>query len=54
MLLQIHDELVFEVPDAEVEEVSAIVRGAMESPRVELSVPLKVDLGVGDNWDAAH
>ena len=49
MLLQVHDELVLEAPPGEVDVVSAIVRDAMEQA-AELSVPLVVDLGVGDNW----
>ncbi len=49
MLLQVHDELVFECPPAEVEEVRGMVKSAME--RVyPLIVPLLVDIGVGDNW----
>ncbi len=57
MLLQVHDELVFEVPEGEIEETSALVRGVMESacrPALELSVPLTADAGVGDNWAEAH
>jgi DNA polymerase-1 len=50
MLLQIHDELVFEAPEAEVERVSTLARETMESV-AELGVPLKVELGVGGNWD---
>jgi len=49
MLLQVHDELVFEVPDAELDEVRTLVKHEMEHA-AELSVPLVVDLGVGDNW----
>jgi DNA polymerase-1 len=49
MLLQVHDELVFEVPPTELNDVSALVRQAMEQAAT-LSVPLVVDLGVGDNW----
>jgi DNA polymerase-1 len=49
MLLQVHDELVFEVPPAELPELSTLVRQAMEQAAT-LSVPLVVDLGVGDNW----
>ena len=49
MLLQVHDELVLEAPPAEVDVVSEIVRNSMEHA-AELSVPLVVDLGVGDNW----
>ena len=49
MLLQVHDELVFEAPPEEVEPVSGLVRDEMEQAAV-LSVPLVVDIGVGDNW----
>ena len=49
MLLQVHDELVFEVPGPELDEVSALVKHEMEHA-AELSVPLVVDLGTGDNW----
>ena len=49
MLLQVHDELVFEVPGPEVEAVTALVRREMEGAAT-LSVPLVVDAGVGDNW----
>jgi DNA polymerase-1 len=49
MLLQVHDELVFEVPTPEVEEVTALVRHEMENAAA-LSVPLVVDVGLGENW----
>jgi DNA polymerase-1 len=49
MLLQVHDELVFEVPGPELEEVRALVTFEMEHA-AELAVPLVVDLGVGDDW----
>jgi DNA polymerase-1 len=49
MLLQVHDELVFEAPPDEIDRVSALVRRAMENA-AELSVPLVVDIGIGDNW----
>jgi DNA polymerase-1 len=49
MLLQVHDELVFECPPAEVEPVTKLVRHEMENVR-ELNVPMLVDIGVGDNW----
>ena len=49
MLLQIHDELVFEVPEAEVASLQQLVREEMEHA-IELDVPLKVDVAVGDNW----
>jgi DNA polymerase-1 len=49
MLLQVHDELIFEVPDAEMETMRKLVTGIM-STAVELSVPLKVDTKSGRNW----
>jgi len=49
MLLQVHDELVFEVPENEVETMKQLVADRMEDVR-ELKVPLKVDVGVGKNW----
>jgi DNA polymerase-1 len=49
MLLQVHDELVFEVPTPEVEEVTTLVRHEMEHA-ASLSVPLVVDVGMGKNW----
>ena len=49
MVLQVHDELVFEVPEEEVEEVARLVKKEMEGA-MELRVPLKVDLKVGNNW----
>lgn len=49
MLLQVHDELVFECPPEEVESMSALVKRGMEGV-CELKVPLVVDVGVGDNW----
>ncbi|MBX6395254.1 MAG: DNA polymerase I, partial [Alicyclobacillaceae bacterium] len=49
MLLQVHDELVFEVPPDEVDAMKALVKTVMESA-VPLDVPLKVDIHVGDNW----
>jgi DNA polymerase-1 len=52
MLLQVHDELVFEVPAAEVDALSGLVRREMEGA-ADLSVPLVVDVGVGDNWLAS-
>ena len=53
MLLQVHDELIFEVPDAEVEATQALVKQVMENA-AHLSVPLVVDSGVGDTWADAH
>lgn len=57
MLLQVHDELVFELPEERVEEASAVIRRVMADaalPAVEISVPLGVDIGTGASWDAAH
>ena len=53
MLLQVHDELLFEVPIKEKDKVQSLVREEMENA-VKLDVPLKVDIGVGKNWSEAH
>ncbi len=53
MLLQVHDELLFEVPEKEKEVLSRLVREEMEHA-VKLEVPLKVDMGMGRNWAEAH
>jgi DNA polymerase-1 len=57
MLLQVHDELVFEVPDHEVAKTLPVVKRVMEDapmPAVSLSVPLAVDAHAADNWEEAH
>jgi DNA polymerase-1 len=57
MLLQVHDELVFELPEARVEAATPIIRQVMAEaalPAVSLTVPLGVDIGTGLSWDAAH
>jgi DNA polymerase I len=57
MLLQVHDELVFEVPEDEVAKTLPVVKKVMEEaplPAVSLSVPLAVDAHAADNWDEAH
>jgi len=57
MLLQVHDELVFEVPEQEVEKTIPLICKTMENaalPSLEISIPLTVDCGVGDNWNEAH
>ncbi|QDX27084.1 DNA polymerase I [Sphingomonas suaedae] len=57
MLLQVHDELVFELPQGDVEAASAVIRRVMETaaqPAVTLTVPLGVEIGVGPSWGAAH
>lgn len=53
MLLQVHDELVFDVYKPELEQVKALVKSAMENA-FTLTVPLDVELGVGENWLEAH
>jgi DNA polymerase-1 len=53
LILQIHDELVFEVPLAELEEIRALVQEEMEGV-VRMIIPLKVDVGAGRNWAEAH
>ncbi|MCS6897175.1 MAG: DNA polymerase I [Nitrospira sp.] len=56
MILQVHDELIFEVPDHDLDETKRLVKHEMEAvgTQLGLSVPLKVDLGVGKNWRVAH
>jgi DNA polymerase I len=57
MLLQVHDELIFEVPDEEVAATLPVVQHVMQDapfPAVVLSVPLHVDARAADNWDEAH
>jgi len=57
MLLQVHDELVFETPEDEAERTAATVKEVMESaalPALTLSVPLVVETGSAANWDEAH
>ena len=53
MIMQVHDELVLEVAESEVETVCPQICDLM-SQATELSVPLLVEAGVGDNWDEAH
>ena len=57
MLLQVHDELMLEVPEADVEAVKAVVRATMANahrPLIDLSVPLGVEIGAGASWGDAH
>ena len=57
MLLQVHDELIFEVPEGEVAKTIPLVKRVMEKapePAVSLHVPLQVDARAADNWDEAH
>ena len=53
MIMQVHDELVFEVESGQVDAVTKRVTDLMNAA-AELKVPLKVDVGVGSNWDEAH
>ena len=53
MLLQVHDELLFEVPEAEADATAALARTVMESA-ASLSVPLVVETGIGHSWAEAH
>jgi DNA polymerase-1 len=53
MIMQVHDELVFEVPDSEVDWLTTEVPRIMASV-AELKVPLLAEVGVGANWDQAH
>jgi len=53
MIMQVHDELIFEVPNAKVDEVCDQIKVVMESA-AQLDVPLLVDVGRGANWDEAH
>ena len=57
MLLQVHDELVFECPKDEIHEVSKLIKKEMEQanlPLFPLNIPIVVDLGEADNWSEAH
>jgi DNA polymerase-1 len=53
MLLQVHDELIFEVSEKELKKTEEVVKKTMESA-ASLSVPLICDTGSGANWDVAH
>ncbi len=53
LILQVHDELVFEVPESKIDSIKELVREKMEHV-VQLKVPLKVGIGIGKNWQEAH
>ncbi len=53
MILQVHDELIFDAPEKEVDKLKELVRKKMENA-IKISVPLTVDIGEGDNWLKAH
>ncbi|MCX6810382.1 MAG: DNA polymerase [Candidatus Berkelbacteria bacterium] len=52
LILTVHDELIIEAPEKEAEKIAQLMREVMES-EVKLSVPVEVEVGVGDNWDSA-
>ena len=57
MLLQVHDELVFEVAEGEVEAAKVVIERVMATaaePAVKLDVPLAIEIGTGPSWGAAH
>jgi DNA polymerase I len=57
MLLTVHDELVFELPEGQVEAATVVIRDVMATaavPLVRLDVPLDVEIGTGKSWGAAH
>jgi len=57
MLLQVHDELVFEVPEGREEEAAAVIKRVMAEaaqPAIKLDVPLDVEVGWGAHWGEAH
>jgi DNA polymerase I len=53
MILQVHDELVFEIHESEIDEMSRMIKKEMEAAW-KLTVPLRVDIGTGRNWAEAH
>ena len=54
MILQVHDELVFDVPKTELETVKKLIEHCMKTAIPNLRVPIEVGMGVGDNWLEAH
>ncbi|MCH8172014.1 MAG: DNA polymerase I [Proteobacteria bacterium] len=57
MLLQVHDELIFETPEQDLDKAIPVIKKVMEGahlPAIALDIPLTVDCGFGDNWDQAH
>jgi len=53
MILQVHDELVFDVHQSELDKIKKVVKNSMENA-VTLDIPIKVDIGTGKNWLEAH
>ena len=53
LMMQVHDELVFEMPSDKAQDYAEVIRSMMENA-VELDIPLEVDVGIADNWQEAH
>jgi DNA polymerase-1 len=53
MLLQVHDELIFETPESELEKLTQMIRDEMQNA-LPLSIPVAVEVGIGSNWLSAH
>ena len=53
MIMQVHDELVFDVPEGEVEQFTELIRSRMQNA-ITLKVPIEVEVGKGKNWLEAH
>ena len=53
MLIQVHDELLFEVPEEEKEDLTGLVKGCMENA-MHFKIPLRVNIASGKNWEEAH
>ncbi|MEC8314591.1 MAG: DNA polymerase, partial [Pseudomonadota bacterium] len=53
IILQVHDELILDTPEKEIDRVIELTSEAMKEATL-LDVPLEIDIGIGDNWDQAH
>ena len=53
IILQVHDELILDTPEKEIDRVIELTTEAMKEATL-LDVPLEIDIGIGDNWDQAH
>ena len=57
LILQVHDELIFECSESDVDNLISLVKTKMVNapkPGFKMKVPLEVEIGIGDNWDEAH
>jgi DNA polymerase-1 len=54
IILQVHDELIFEIPEAEVSPTAVVIKKIMEGIAPELRIPLVIEIGVGKTWESAH